>query len=102
MTALAVGATAPPLTGQALSDSTGVNIAGATLVLHLDRPDGTVAVVTPAVVSYPDGTWRYDWQDGDLAQAGSWRATLEVTYSNGKLQYFGPTGFSVGPHKPHP
>lgn len=103
MSSLFVTATAPPLTGQALSAGVGVNLTGATLLLHLERPDGTIVIVTPVAVDASVGTWRYDWATptSELTVAGDWSATLEVTYAGGSRQFFGPDWFPVAVHRSH-
>ena len=89
------GDTSPDLTGTCTSNGVAANITGATLALHLKKPDGTIVNKTGTIVSGTAGTWSYSWLAGDLDQSGSWSVEVQVTYSNGKIQTFGPSSFAV-------
>ena len=96
-TLFVTGDTAPDLTGTCSSGTTPANLTGATLELHLTRPDKTVITRAGVVVDGAAGTWRYTWQTGELV-AGTWAVELQVTYSGGGLQTFPadrPAYFSV-------
>ena len=86
---------APDFTGTATSNGVGANITGATLALHFKKPSGTIVTKTANIVSGTAGTWVYAWCVGDLDEAGTWWVELQVTYSNGKIQTFGPSSFAV-------
>ena len=45
--------------------------------------DAAAVNVTPA-----SGEVRYDWSVGDTAEAGSYQAEFEVTYSDGSMETF--------------
>ena len=96
-TLFVTGDTAPDLTGTCTSAGSPANLTGATLELHLTRPDKTVITRAGVVVDGASGTWRYTWQTGELA-AGTWAVELQVTYSGGGVQTFPadrPAYFSV-------
>lgn len=94
-----LGDTAPPLTGTC-SNQTGntltpANLTGATVALHIAPPTGAVLTKTPDIVSAAAGTWSYDWEVGDLDEAGTWRVEVQVTFSDTTVQTFGPQTFYV-------
>jgi hypothetical protein len=93
------GDTAPDLTGTCNSVAAGVttpaNLTGATATLHIARPNGTVLTVTASIVSPTAGTWAYTWVTGDLSVTGVHNLEVQVTYSNGRVQTFGPQSFEV-------
>jgi hypothetical protein len=101
VTAFTTGDTAPDFTAT-LSNvdpvsnvSTPANLTGATVVLHFTRPDATILTVTAALVLATAGTIAYTWVTGDLSVAGPWRVEAQVTFSNGRIQTFGPMAFGV-------
>ena len=89
------GDTSPDLTGTCTSNGVAAVITGATLALHLKKPDGTIVTKAGTIVSGPAGTWSYSWAPGDLDQTGTWWVEVQVTYSGGKIQTFGPSSFAV-------
>lgn len=95
MATFPTGDTAPDLTGTCTSNGVPANITGSTLALHLKKPSGTVVTKTGIVDSGAAGTWHYSWVTNDLDQAGTWWVELQVTYSGGKIQTFGPSAFAV-------
>lgn len=95
MSVLTTGDTQPILTGQALSGTVGVNVAGATGVLHIRKPDGTILTKTAVWVDQATGTWSYTWGATDLSIGGAWEVELQITYSDLGVQTFGPTRFRV-------
>lgn len=92
-----VGDTAPDLTGQCTSAGTPKNITGAALEVHVRRPDGTVISRPGTIVTPATGDWSMPLQVGDLTKAGTHRVEVQVTYSNGKVQTFGPENLLVDP-----
>ena len=80
---LTVGDTAPTLTGTVNN-----NITGATLALHVQRPDATVFTRTASIVNGAAGTWSAQLQSGDLTLAGAYLTELQVTYSDSTVQSF--------------
>ena len=90
---LHVGDTAPRFTANLTSDGAAVNLTGATIELHFKKPDRTVATLAATGTSEGAVTGAA-W--GDLLdQAGSWNVEVQVTYSDGTIQTFGPQTFSV-------
>ena len=90
MSDFTVGDTTPALTG-----TTGTNLAGATIELHLSKPDSTVITKKDTdgleLTDPTTGAWSCPWADGDLDQPGTWRVELQVTYSGGGTQSFNRT-----------
>lgn len=92
MAKFTVGDDAPALTGTVNADLT-----GATVELHLLKPDRTVLTVAADVTDEAGGAWSYAWADGDLDQSGGWQVEAQVTFSSGRVQTFGPERFNVDP-----
>jgi len=69
-----------PLTG-----TVGNNLTGATVVLRMQRPDGTLLLRSATITDAATGAWSYTWQPGELV-VGTWRVDVEVTYSSAALQ----------------
>lgn len=105
-----VGDTAPPLAGSCKQITGGdvcapttpavetpANLAGAAVELHIDCGGVTILTKTPSTVSATDGGWSYDWIAGDLTHAGVYSVEAQVTYSDGRIQTFGPATFRVQP-----
>ncbi|MGN6245093.1 MAG: BppU family phage baseplate upper protein [Motilibacteraceae bacterium] len=92
MATFTTGDTAPALTGTVNADLTGASAA-----VHVRKPDATV-IDAPATITDPaTGAWSYAWQVGDLDVTGAWAVELQVTYSGGEVQTFGPQTFYVQP-----
>lgn len=89
-TLFTTGDTAPDLSGTVNTDLT-----GATLELHLKPYGGDVLTVTATATDATNGAWSYTWAAGDLATYGTWMCELQVTYSDGRIQTFGPASFKV-------
>ena len=97
-TVYTVGDTAPPLSGTLSSDETGVAVlTGASLSLHLIRPDGTTVIKVANIVGALLGTWNYVLAVGDLSQAGTWGVAIVVTWSDLTQTTFRETNFTVLP-----
>ena len=93
---LTVGDTAPPLTGVCKSDGVPASLVGATAVqLHIKRPNGNVLTKPATVTDGAGGAWSYSWTTGDLDQHGRWEVEVQVTFSTGEVQTFGPSPFQV-------
>lgn len=75
-------------TGATLTGTCNAVITGATLELHIRRPDGTTLTEPASIVSGPAGTWSAPFEAGDLTVAGDYYVELQVTYSNGDQQTF--------------
>lgn len=90
MTTFTTGDTAPALTGTVNADLT-----GATVEVHLRKPDGTTVTKPAAIIDAATGAWSYSWALGDLTAAGVWECEAQVTYSGGTVQTFGPQRFVV-------
>ena len=97
MATFTTGDTAPALTGVCKSDTTPVNLTGATVVLHIVWADNTTATKTATLTDATNGAWSYTWIGGDLAVAGPARVEAQVTFSGGSVETFGPTWFAVVP-----
>ena len=96
MTIFTVGDTAPNLTGTLTADAAPVNLTGATLSVHIQRPGAGATIIAAAtIVSAAAGTWSYTWQTGDLDAAGTWEVAVVVTFASGAIQTFGPETFTV-------
>ena len=96
MTTFTVGDTAPDLTGTLTADGAPVNLAGASLSVHIQRPGAGLVIIAPAtVVDAAAGTWSYTWATGDLDSTGTWEVAVVVTYASGAIQTFGPETFTV-------
>lgn len=82
-------ATYPPIAAT-LTDAAGVPIPLTAATVHfLMKPmTGGGAVVDHAaqVVSALAGTVRYDWQEGDTAMAGYYRAEFRIVWGTGAVQ----------------
>lgn len=78
-----VGDTAPALTG-----TVNANLAGATALVNVARPDGTVFAHTATVTNAATGAWSMQLVAGDLSQAGVYRVEVQVTYNDGSIQTF--------------
>jgi hypothetical protein len=82
-------------TNPATGVTTTANLTGATVTMHVTRPDGTVITRTAgsaglAVSSATaPATIAYDPQTGDLTLEGVYKFEHEVLYANGKRQTFG-------------
>jgi len=79
------GDTAPNLTGTVTSGGVAVNLAGATVVLRMQRPDKTMLLRSATVTDAATGAWAYAWQAGELT-AGLWWVDVETTWSDASLQ----------------
>lgn len=84
-TLFVAGDTAPDLTGTVTSAGAPVDLTGATVVLRMQRPDGTILLRTATVTAAAAGTWSYVWQAGELVK-GQWQVDVEVTGADGLLQ----------------
>lgn len=96
MTQFTVNDTAPALTG-----TLNAVITGATLAVHIRKPDGTVLNKPASIVSGAAGTWSATWVTGDLDQTGTYYVEVQVTFSGGAIQTFAndtrstPVSFTV-------
>lgn len=80
---LTVGDTAPTLTFTVNAD-----ITGATLEIHVRRPDGTTFTRPAGVVDGPAGRGSSTLTTGNLNQAGRYYLEVQVTFSGGAIQTF--------------
>jgi len=78
-----VGDTAPTITGTVNAD-----LSGASLVVNVARPDGTVFTHTGTATTPLAGKWSCTLAAGDLNQAGIYRVEVQVTYSDTTVQTF--------------
>lgn len=70
-----------PLTGTVV----GGDLTGATVVLRIQKPDGSILLRTAAVTNAAAGEWSYTWQPGELVP-GRWLVDVETTYASTALQ----------------
>lgn len=79
------GDTSPPLTG-----TVSANLSGATIEVHILRPDEVVISRAGDIgtTSSSSSAWSLELQDGDLTVGGMYRTEVEATFSNGKIQTF--------------
>lgn len=87
MLTLTSGDTAPTLTG-----TVSAVLTGATLSVHIKRPDKTVLTKVGTIVDAAAGTWSTPWTVGDLAQIGSHLVEVQVTFSDARIQTFAVDG----------
>ena len=91
------GDTDPALTGQATDAGAAVDLTpAASCVVHIKRSDGRVISQAPTVAAGTTGAWSLQWQADDLIE-GAYSVELEVTWSAGHVQTFGPVSFRVDP-----
>ena len=91
------GDTDPALTGAATDAGVAVNLTPAlSCLVHVERPDGTLISRAPTVAVGTTGAWSLPWQATELI-AGVYSVELEVTWSAGHVQTFGPVSFRVDP-----
>jgi hypothetical protein len=86
----------PTFRAQCLDDTTPVDLAPATSVKFIMRIRNNPTPKVTAVATKEDQTtargWvHYTWVPGDTDTVGDYRAEIEVTWSDGKLQTF-PAG----------
>ncbi len=92
--------TEPLLTASATSANAAVNLTGSTVAFHLSKPSGATVTLAASIDSPTDGgkVTGAAWSTiGGIDEAGPWTVELQVTYSGGGIQTFGPTVFRVKP-----
>lgn len=63
-------------------DGAAQDLTGATLVMYLRKPDGSVLTKTPTVTTTgTDGRMYYTAVSGDWDAAGPWAVQVKLTYS---------------------
>lgn len=90
-----VGDTAPPITGTILEQGAPKNLTGASIMVHVKRPSGTVMSIAGSTGG-ADGTWSANWPAA-ITEEGTHEVEVQVTFSGGAVQTFGPTTFYVYP-----
>jgi len=72
------------------ANSNAVDLTGATVAFNMaDVNDTTIVDGSAATIVDEDaGRVQYEWQTGDTANAGSFRAEFKVTYLGGKIETF--------------
>ena len=90
MSTFTTGDTAPALTG-----TVNTNLTGAALILHLRKPSGVILTLPAQVADPAAGAFSYQWRPDDLDAVGAWKVEAQVTYSDGRVQTFGPSTFYV-------
>ena len=70
-----------------------VDLAGATVMLHMKAIGGDVVLDEQMTVTDAEGgVVQYDWQAGDTATVGTYYVEFEVTYSDASVETFPNTG----------
>ena len=86
-------------TAPTLEMSVNANLTGATVVAHFRKPDGTLVdkavTVGPVDPDAPSSALTMPWETGDLALTSRHLVEVQVTYSDGKIQTFGPAVVNV-------
>lgn len=86
------GDTGPPIRDTLVADDTPVDLSGATVKIHLTKPDKTLVTADDSgavtVESAADGEVKYDFQTGDLDQRGSYNYEWEITFGDGTVQTY--------------
>jgi hypothetical protein len=77
--------------------STPTNLTGASLEVHCKLPNGEVLDVEGEATDEVGGLGKHEWEPDELLLSGKWAYEVEVTYSNGRIQTFGPDYFMVAP-----
>jgi uncharacterized protein YfaS (alpha-2-macroglobulin family) len=73
-----------------------INLAGATVKLHMKSLDGTIKVDTSmTIVEELNGIIKYDWQTGDTDTVGTYNVEFQVTYSDASIETFPNNGNKV-------
>lgn len=81
----------------ALAVSANLDLTGATVQLHIEKPDGTILSVVGNVTDAVNGLVSYAWAPTDIDQIGVWAVEAQITFSNNQVQTVGPATFSVRP-----
>ena len=91
------GDTDPALTGAATDAGVAVDLTpAASCMVHVQHPDGTLISRAPTVTVGTSGAWSLPWLATELIE-GVYNVELEVTWSAGHIQTFGPVSFRVDP-----
>ena len=71
------------------SDSTAIDVTGASVRFLMRDKDGTVKVTGVGEVVTPTaGVIKYDWAAADTDTSGGYEAEFEVTYADGTIETF--------------
>ena len=72
------------------TDDVAIDLTGASVVFSMTTMGGTVIVSrkSVAIVTALNGQVRYDWESGDTAMPGTFKAEFEVTLPSGKIVSF--------------
>lgn len=84
-------------TGTTYQLTANANLTGATVVAHVKPDGGAVFNKTPTVTDAANGVCVITWSGTDLDTTGRHLCELQVTFSGGAIQTFGPTVFYVQP-----
>lgn len=74
-----------------------IDISGASVRFHMSDYAGEEVMIDAeaAIEDAENGVVYYDWQEGDTAEAGEFKAEFEVTYSDGKVETFPNEGYII-------
>lgn len=78
-----VGDTAPALTG-----TVSASLVGASVEIHIARPDSSTISRAGTVTNAATGGWSLALAAGDLTIPGTYRVEVQVTFSGGSIQTF--------------
>ncbi len=63
------------------ADASPVNLTGTTVIVRIQRPQGSVVSASVSVIDAPNGIVQYAWQPGDTNMAGMLNVVFVVTRS---------------------
>ena len=89
-----VGDIGTVLRGTCTDGGTPVNLTGAEVEVHIQRPGNPVIIADAQVPNPATGGWEYAWEDGDLIRDGGHAVEVQVTLGD-VVQTFGPASFNV-------
>lgn len=75
------------------SDGNTLNLSNSTVSFIMKRNSGDTTIQGSAIFfDAAEGIVEYEWQTGDTAVAGTYKAAFKLTYSDGRIETFPNTG----------